>query len=570
MNSPSSSARKKIRLGDLLVEHGIIDDVQLRRALASQKQNGKKLGHILIENGFTSEGEILTLLSKQLGMPLIDLSNYHFNPAVIKLLPETYARRYRAIALEKSEKGILVGFSDPTDIFGFDQLVRLLSQPVQPAIVRESELLAAINKIYRNPANLSQTAGELGQDVARDTTETSEETPQADAEAPVARFIQTLFESAIQNRASDIHIEPEENIIRVRQRIDGRLKEEIVNQKNIASAITSKFKIMAGLDISEKRLPQDGRFNYDIHGHKLDVRISTMPSQFGEVIVLRLLDRTEGIPDLAQVGMSESLRGRFKQFISRPNGLVLVTGPTGSGKTTTLYAALQQINTPDIKIITVEDPVEYRLERVNQIQVNSRIDLTFARVLRSALRQDPDVILVGEIRDGETAEIALRAALTGHLVFSTLHTNDAISTAIRLVDMGVEPYLVAAAVNVIVAQRLIRTNCEKCALPTALEPHQVTWLTATYGEEAVHHSYYKGAGCDRCNRTGYYKRKPIFELLELTNELTELLRESRYQAFAEFAKQHPRYVSMATAGLEMAKNGSISIEELMQLIGWND
>ncbi|HBC57681.1 MAG TPA: MSHA biogenesis protein MshE, partial [Gammaproteobacteria bacterium] len=322
--------------------------------------------------------------------------------------------------------------------------------------------------------------------------------------------------------------------------------------------------------ISEKRLPQDGRFNYDILGHKLDVRISTMPSQFGEVIVLRLLDRTDGIPDLTTIGMGESLQTRFNQFISRPNGLVLVTGPTGSGKTTTLYAALQQINTPDIKIITVEDPIEYRLERVNQIQVNSRIDLTFARVLRAALRQDPDIILVGEIRDGETAEIALRAALTGHLVFSTLHTNDAISTAIRLVDMGVEPYLVAAAVNVIVAQRLARTNCEKCALPTALEAHQIAWLTATYGEESVQHSYYKGTGCDRCNRTGYFKRKPIFEVLELSTELTELLRESRYQAFTDFAKQHPRYISMAKAGLEMAKTGSLSIEELMRLIGWND
>jgi MSHA biogenesis protein MshE len=570
MDPQSPSARKKIRLGDLLVEHGMINDAQLRKALASQKQSGKKIGHILIENGYTSEGEILTLLSKQLGMPLVDLTHFQFNPSVVKLLPETYARRYRAIALEKGAKGILVGFCDPTDIFGFDQLVRLLNQPVLPAIVRESELLAAINRIYKGPGELNKSAGVLEQDVAREQAKVVDEIPQADAEAPVARLIQTIFEDAIHNRASDIHIEPEKNIIRIRQRIDGRLKEEIIKQKNIASALTSKLKIMAGLDISEKRLPQDGRFNYTSLKHTLDVRMSSMPSQYGEVIVLRLLDRTEGVPSLSQIGMKQTLQHRFKNIITRPNGLILVTGPTGSGKTTTLYAALQHINTPELKIITVEDPVEYQLERVNQIQVNSRIDLTFARVLRAALRQDPDAILVGEIRDGETAEIALRAALTGHLVFSTLHTNDAISTAIRLVDMGVEPYLVAAAVNVIVAQRLVRTNCEQCALPTPLDDHQTAWLKATYGEQSIQHSFYKGAGCDQCNRSGYFKRKPVFELLELTPELSDLLRDARFQAFSECAKQHAKYVSIAQAGFELAQEGCVSIEELIRLVGWMD
>ncbi|MDE2088560.1 MAG: type II/IV secretion system protein [Gammaproteobacteria bacterium] len=438
--------RKKIRIGDLLVEHKVIAETQLNAALAEQKKSGRKLGRVLIELGYLDEDKLLDFLSRQLQIPFIDLKFYKFNPDTVRRLPETYARRFRAIVLDDAREEALVGMADPTDIFAYDELTRLLKRTIRQAVVRESDLLRTIDLVYRRTEEISSLAEALGEEISANDFDLAQLAQTVDVtDAPVVKLLQTLFEDAVQVHASDIHIEPDETVLRVRQRIDGVLHEQVMKEKHIAPALVLRLKLMAGLDIAEKRLPQDGRFNLKVKGRNIDVRLSTMPVQHGETAVMRLLDQSGGLLRLDQLGMPEDILHRFRRLIHHPHGMVLVTGPTGSGKTTTLYAALSELNVPEKKIITVEDPVEYRIPRINQVQVNPKIDLTFANVLRSALRHDPDIVLVGEMRDQETAQIGLRAAMTGHLMLSTLHTNDAITTTNRLVDMGTEGYLVAAS-----------------------------------------------------------------------------------------------------------------------------
>ena len=477
--------RKKIRIGDLLVEHRIISETQLTTALAEQKKTGLKLGRTLIALGFIKEEQLLEFLSRQLQIPFIDLKHYKYKPDTVRLIPETMARRFRIIALDDAQETVLVGMADPTDIFAYDELTRVLKRPIREAVVRESDLLRTIDAVYRRTEEITTLAEELSEELSgtdfdlATLAETSDVT-----DAPVVKLLQSLFEDAVQIDASDIHIEPDETVLRIRQRIDGVLHEQVMKEKRIAAALVSRLKLMSGLDISEKRLPQDGRFAIRVKDRNIDVRLSTMPIQFGESVVMRLLDQSGGILDLEHVGMPQALLARFRRNIHRPHGMVLVTGPTGSGKTTTLYGALSEINSADKKIITVEDPVEYRLQRVNQVQVNPKINLTFANVLRTALRQDPDIILVGEIRDQETAEIALRASITGHLVLSTLHTNDAVSTAVRLIDMGIPGYMVATALEAIVAQRLVRRVCDSCTTNYSPNPQERAWLRTMAPENA--------------------------------------------------------------------------------------
>ena len=366
-------------------------------------------------------------------------------------------------------------------------------------------------------------------------------------------------------KASDIHIEPDEGVVRIRQRIDGVLSEQVMKEQRIASALVMRLKIMSGLDISEKRLPQDGRFNIRVKGHNIDVRVSTMPVQYGESVVMRLLDQSGGVSDLGASGMPPDMLARFRNLLQRPYGMVLVTGPTGSGKTTTLYAGLSELNSPEKKIITVEDPVEYRLQRVNQVQVNSKIDLTFGRVLRAALRQDPDIVLVGEMRDQETAEIGLRAALTGHLVLSTLHTNDALTSAMRLVDMGVEPFLVATALNAVLAQRLVRKVCQNCMEDHQPEARQLVWLENLYGKSLAGRQFKRGQGCHQCHNSGYQGRIGVYELLEIDESMIAALRRNDPQGFAEAAKKHPHYRPLAACALDYALAGVTSVDEVLKV-----
>lgn len=558
--------KPKIRIGDLLIQEKVITEEQLQNALDQQKTSGHRVGRVLVDMGYVGEDEFLSFLSQQLQIPFIDLRRYEFDVNLIHRLRESYARRYRAIVLSDQGGKLLVGMADPMDIFASDELERILEQPVQTAVVRESELLDTLDLVYRRTEDIASFAEELDEELTEGQFDLEALGLNAeDSDAPVVKLLQSIFEDAVQVRASDIHIEPDENVLRIRQRVDGVLHEQVMKERRIAPALVLRLKLLSGLDISEKRLPQDGRFSLLVKGRKIDVRLSTMPIENGESVVMRLLDQTDGATDLAEVGMPADMLEKFRSLIHRPHGLILITGPTGSGKTTTLYGALQELNEVGKKIITVEDPVEYRLHRVNQVQVNPKIDLSFARVLRSALRQDPDILLVGEIRDMETAEIALRAAMTGHLVLSTLHTNDAVSSAMRLVDMGVEGFLAATALRAVVAQRLVRRLCDNCFEDYKPDDREQAWIKSILGGDGEDILLKRAVGCHRCNNSGYRGRIGVFELLILSDALSDALRRSSSADFVRIAKETPGYQPLVVSALKFAAEGITSLEEVFRV-----
>ncbi len=554
---------KKIRIGDLLIENNIISQEQLNVALADQKKSGRKLGRVLIDSNLLSEQQLLDFLARQLGVPFIDLKRYRLKPEVVRLIPEVHARRFRVLALEEGRDGLLVGMADPTDIFAYDELTRVLRRPMRLAVVSESDLLKAVDMMYRRTAEISGLAQELGQEMsAYDVDINQLAATEGLTDAPVVKLLQTVFEDAVQVNASDIHIEPDEREVRIRFRLDGVLRVQTTADRRIASALISRLKLMSGLDISEKRLPQDGRFNVRVRDTSIDVRLSTMPVQYGESAVMRLLNQSAGVLQLEQLGMDASMLSHFRKMIHSPHGMVLVTGPTGSGKTTTLYGALQELNQPAFKIITVEDPIEYRLPGINQVQVNTKIDLSFSRVLRSVLRQDPDIILVGEMRDQETVEIGLRAAMTGHMVLSTLHTNDAVSTASRLLDMGAPAYLIAASLRGIMAQRLVRKVCDSCSEPHDLSPGHRLLLEQELGAEAEGLTFRRGRGCTYCNNTGYQGRVGIYELLEMTDDLVHALHRNDLVAFGEAVRHQSGFQSLRRGAINLAARGLTTMDQV--------
>ncbi len=561
--------KTKVRIGDMLVSNGEITEEQLKQALSDQKESGRKLGRILVERGYIEEDKFLGFLSEQFGIPFIDLREEPFDPALVTLLPETYARRYRAIVIGRRDGELLVGMADPMDIFAYDELVRQLKQPIALAVVRESELLSLLDLAYRRTEDIASAASELEGELSVDEFTLRGAVGSAeDASSPVARLLQSIMEDAIQVRASDVHIEPNESVLRIRQRVDGVLQETIIKETRIAAALVSRLKLTAGLDISEKRLPQDGRFETKVKGRDIDVRLSTLPVRHGESVVMRLLDQKASIKGLDSLGLAPHMLARLRYLITRPNGLILVTGPTGSGKTTTLYSALHELNSAEKKIVTVEDPIEYQLDRINQVQVNTKIGLTFASVLRATLRQDPDILLVGEIRDRETAEIALRASMTGHLVLSTLHTNDAITSAMRLLDIGVEGYLAAASVRGVLAQRLVRKICDRCRVEAQPDDQQFAWLDALIGERRAHSlTFFAGTGCSRCSRTGFNGRRGVFELLELTEDLANALRVGDSDTFSRSARLQPGFRPLVLNALDYAIAGETSLSEVLALSG---
>jgi MSHA biogenesis protein MshE len=566
------SRRKKMRLGELLLEAGAITPEQLDQALAMQKQTGHKLGRALTEVGAIEEAELYQFLAKRLEIDYLELSSIKLQPDTVKLLPEVQARRLRALVLKRDKDGLLVGMADPTDIFAHDELSRLLGTTVKIALVNESELLRTIDITYRRTDEINALAAEVKEELGEARIDIDQLTADEDsAEAPVIKLLQSMFRDAVQVSASDIHIEPDEFVLRIRQRVDGVLQEHVIDGRGVAGALVTRLKLMSGLDISEKRLPQDGRFSIRVNETTLDIRVSTLPVQFGEAVVLRLLDHSANLMSLEKLGMPSDVLNRFYRMIERPSGMVLVTGPTGSGKTTTLYSALNYVNKPATKIITVEDPVEYRLERINQVQVHTRIGLDFGRVLRTALRQDPDIILVGEMRDRETVDIGLRAAMTGHLVFSTLHTVSAVATANRLLDMGAPGYLIGAALQGIVAQRLVRRVCESCAEPVTLTPGQGAWLKALIGKQrAAKTNFVHGRGCNYCQLTGYRGRIGVYELLEMDDGLTDALRREDLSEFVSLAEQKRSYVPLVNCALDYAISGVTSLEEVLRVAGGMD
>ena len=566
----SAAPRRKIRLGDLLVEQGEISDKQLQQALDHQKKTGGKLGRTLIELGFVTEKKMLDVLSRQLDIPMVDLQHYQFDPELVRRLPETYARRFRAIVLNEDSDGtLLVGMADPTDIFAFDELARILKASLRLAVVREADLLPTFDQVYRRTQEITNLAQELGEELSESDYDVEALLDEdEDSDIPVAKLLKSLFEDAVQVGASDIHIEPDERVLRVRQRVDGVLQEQEMKERRIAPALVLRLKLMGGLDISEKRVPQDGRFNVRVKKRSIDVRLSTMPVQYGESVVMRLLDQTGELLDLGILGMPQDTIERLRRNFHHPHGMVLVTGPTGSGKTTTLYSVLSELNNADKKIITAEDPVEYRLPRINQVQVQPRIGLDFARILRSALRQDPDVMLIGEMRDTETADVGLRAALTGHMVLSTLHTNDAVSTVDRLLDMEAQGYLLASTLRAILGQRLLRRICASCKEPYQPDAAERAWLEALVGEERAGHLHFQhGRGCAHCNRTGYHGRIGVYELLELTPAMRSCLRRADSAGFAEAAAKAPGYKPLVATALDLAVQGVTTLREIERIAG---
>lgn len=562
MNMLAAKVPKKVRVGDLLVEQGVITNEQLEYALKEQKVAGTKLGKTLVNLGFVDEKVLLNTLSQQLNIPFVDIQTFSYHRDDVRSLKETIARRFRVSVLKKTPEKVILGMSDPTDIFCLDEVSKQFNVPVEPVIVRESELLEILDTAYGESEKIASLVEEINEDLEEDSLDIDDIIQEADEdEAPVTKLLQKIFEEAIKYRVSDIHIEPDEKVLRIRQRIDGVLSEQVLNEKRVAAALVVKLKLMSSLDISEKRIPQDGRFNLKVNKKSIDVRLSTMPIQYGESVVMRLLALDEGVKNLDEVGMDAPTVTKFRKSISSPHGLILVTGPTGSGKTTSLYAALSELNQPDKKIITVEDPVEYRLPRLNQVQINEKIDLTFARVLKSTLRQDPDILLIGEIRDGESAEIALRAAMTGHLVLSTLHTNDAISSALRLVDMGVDPFLVATSLKTVVAQRLVRRLCSNCK--EEVEPDEKHHYLLT--EEQKNTRFYKPSGCVHCLNTGYSGRLGVFEYLSINDKLASCLREGNVQKFTQTALDSPGYSTLKDSALALAITGETSLDEVQRI-----
>jgi len=559
--------RKRIRIGDLLIEAKLISEAQLTAALHEQKKTRRKLGKTLIDLGFIQESQLLQLLSQQLKIPYLDLNQVPIDKDIFRLLPEILARRFRAIALKEHNGKILVGMADPTDIYAYDELQKTLKRPIDVAAISENDLLRHLDSDYRKTEQIGSLAEELEGELAEtdfDLQALTQSTSTADA--PVVKLLQAIFEDAVSMQASDIHIEPDATLLRIRLRIDGVLQEQTVDESRIANALTSRLKLMSGLNISEKRLPQDGRFNIKVKNKGIDVRLSTMPMVHGESVVMRLLDHSQGQLDFSKLNIPTHIIEPLNKLIRKPHGLILVTGPTGSGKTTSLYAALNEINTPSSKIITAEDPVEYQLPRINQVQVHEKIGLTFPAVLRTALRQDPDIILIGEMRDTETVEIGLRAAMTGHLVFSTLHTNDAISTIGRLMDMEAEDFLIASSLQAVLAQRLVRKLCPECKEVHELDELNVVWLSQVLGNVQLP-PFHRAVGCHLCNMTGYKGRTGVYELLIMNSKLANAIQHDDRTMFTQLAKQQQHGQTLTLNAIKLAEEGITSIEEVLRIAG---
>ena len=559
---------QKIRLGDLLIQQGLLTEEQLKIALDEQKRTGRKLGRVFVESGYVTEAGISQALARQLRIPFIELKSFTPRADLIKLLPEAPARRFRALVLGEMPDGRLqIGMSDPTDLQAYDEITRLVRREIELAVVTESELLAMVDRVYHRGEQITGLAKELTAELGDVPIEFGDllgMNPGAE-DAPVVKLLQTVFEEAMRLRASDIHFEPQEKALRIRFRIDGVLHIQTEADAKISSAVALRLKLMSGLDISEKRLPQDGRFNIKVRANPVDVRISTLPTQFGESVVMRLLNQNTGLLELDRIGMPERVLERFRHALKRPSGMVLVTGPTGSGKTTTLYAALNELNSPEKKVITVEDPVEYRLSGLNQVQVHEKIDLSFSRVLRTILRQDPDIVLIGEMRDQETAEIGMRAAMTGHLVLSTLHTNDAVSTPIRLLDMGVPRYMVALSVHMVVAQRLVRVICGNCRETYTLTPSEHEWLRYELGDQVDSHAFHHGRGCTHCANTGYQGRTGVYEFLEMSDRVVEAINHEDPGEFMRVARQQMAGETLRRDAVRLVLAGQTTVAEAMRI-----
>ena len=566
-----------VRLGEILVKEALITQDQLQKALEFQRSNGGKLGSCLTKMGFITDDDITGVLSRQYGVPSINLKFYEIDPTVIKLIPQDTASRYQVIPLSRVGSVLTIAMTDPTNVFAMDDIKFMTGFNVEPVVASESAIGEAISRFYGggegNHEELSKMMKDLAMDdqeleLAADEAEMDTATlERAAEEAPIIKLVNLILTDSVKRGASDIHIEPYELEMRVRFRVDGVLQTVMSPPLRLKDAITSRLKIMAKLDIAEKRLPQDGRImiKYKADGKKkeLDFRVSTVPTLYGEKIVLRLLDKENLRLDMTKLGFEQESLTKFQRNIAKPYGMVLVTGPTGSGKTNTLYSSVAQLNQVDTNIMTAEDPVEFQLAGINQVQMKEQIGLNFAAALRAFLRQDPNIILVGEIRDFETAEIAVKAALTGHLVLSTLHTNDAPSTISRLMNMGIEPFLVATSVNLICAQRLVRRICSNCK--TELEVPEQALIDAGYSPEEVKTvKIYHGKGCSTCNKGGYKGRTGLYEVMEINDELRELILVGASALELKKKAIEQGMITLRRSGLIKVSLGMTTMEEVLR------
>ena len=556
------------KLGKLLVGAKLITEEQLQKTLLTQKKEGGRLGSILVKSGFIEEERLLKFLSQQYGVPAVDLSKLQVDPALVKLIAPEVVQKYLVIPIKRSGATLSLAMVDPTNVHAIDDIKFMTGYEVEPLVASEGAVMALISRFYeagnRDLATVLKDIAVTDPDVStiQEEEEDLSKIQEAMEDAPVVKLANVILSEAIKKGASDIHIEPYETNFRVRYRLDGSLYEVMSPPKKLQAALTSRLKIMAALDIAERRLPQDGRIKLRVEDKQVDLRVSTLPCLFGEKIVMRILDKSNLTLDLTKLGFEAKALEDFMKAISSPYGMVLVTGPTGSGKTTTLYSALNYINTIDVNIMTAEDPVEYNLMGINQVHMKDEIGLNFAAALRSFLRQDPDIVMVGEIRDYETAEIAVKAALTGHLVLSTLHTNDAPSTINRLLNMGIEPFLVASSVILIMAQRLVRRICKDCKQIEKAEPSALEKIGFSK-EEARSITCYKGKGCNTCSDTGYKGRLALYEVMPVGDEMRELILQG---ASADEIKKRAVALGMKTlrmSGLAKIANGLTTVEEVV-------
>lgn len=550
-------------LPDFVLEEGLITREQLDEAIAESRRVGKSLGRILIDRGFVTESNLIALLARQIGLEFVDLTETQIDPTAASMITESLAKRYKALPIGFDHDKLIVAMSDPSNVFAIDDIRTLTGKDVKAVVATPTDILAAISRIQRldrsvesfsDPADTSVEDLDISE--ARDVSE----------EAPIVKLVNLIITQAVNDRASDIHIEPQERDLRVRYRIDGVLHEVLRPAKTIQSGVISRLKIMSEMDIAERRVPQDGRISLSVQGKGIDLRAASLPTVYGEKLVLRILDKSSVLLKLEDLGFSDSNFKRFESSFTKPYGMILVTGPTGSGKSTTLYATLNILNQPDKNIITVEDPVEYRLAGINQVQTNNKAGLTFASALRSILRADPDIVLIGEIRDRETAQIAIEAALTGHLVLSTLHTNDAAAAVSRLIEMGIEPFLVASAVDSVLAQRLARRLCDKCK--EAYQPTREALLENRFplGEDEPIPTIYRPVGCQKCGKTGYRGRLAVHEVMNMSEEIERLTVERRSTDDIKRTAIEQGMNTLRLDGMEKVREGVTSLEEIQRVI----
>ncbi len=573
LEQPMQERRRK--LGDILTEQGLISPEQIQRVLEQQKREYKRFGEIVRDLRIVTESNLIQALAEQLGVEIFDLNDYEPDEALAGRIPEDVARRTRAVPVALADEGevLQVAVLDPMDVAKLDDLKRLAGIEIEPLIGTQADIERAIERLY-GLSSFFREFGELSDDEAIEFIQLEEgsqddydlqEMTEIAEEAPVVRLVNMVIAKALRDGASDVHIEPSATHLRIRYRINGILiEEDMAPPKRLQPAVITRIKILSSMDIAEKRVPQDGRFHVRLHGIEVDIRVSTLPTYYGEKMVLRLLETSRENLRLESIGFPAVELKEFRRLIRRPNGIILVTGPTGSGKTTTLYSALAEINSPEKNIVTVEDPIEYQLEMINQVQTNLKAGLTFASSLRSILRQDPDIIMVGEIRDLDTARIAVQASLTGHLVFSTLHTNDAVGAVVRLVDMGIPPYLIVNSVLGVLAQRLVRTICDACKTDYEPDPEMLRQFASLEAFKGF--TFGRGKGCSECMGTGYRRQTGIFELLVINREVRELINQGADSAtITEAARQRAGLRLLREDGLDKVLRGITSLEEVVRV-----